>query len=158
MSAGYVGIVFWEDGLKCLNELFSLGIDVVGIACHLFFQDSVECFFYGCFHLEQCVALFERIVVGHETLQVGLVVLRDDSVHEASSLLASFGNEFAVIRRNKHQWQESDVIGEFFVVFFVALELFFLFSLDAAVDVFGLFVSGVLPLNQHEVGIVADVL
>lgn len=50
--------------------------------------------------LEQCVALLEQCVVLREMLQVGAVVLRDDTIDESASLVASVGDEVAILRRN----------------------------------------------------------
>ena len=49
--------------------------------------------------LEQCVALLEQCVVLREMLQVGAVVLRDDTIDESASLVASVGDEVAILRR-----------------------------------------------------------
>lgn len=50
--------------------------------------------------LEQCVALLEQCVVLREMLQVGAVVLRDDTIDESASLVASVGDEVAILRRD----------------------------------------------------------
>ena len=110
--------------------------------------------------LEQGVALFEKRIVLREVLQVGAVVLRDDAIDETATLVAAIGDEFAVLRRDHDQRNETDMVDEALVVFLTTAELLLHSAFDAAGDDLRLLVmmEVVGALDHRHVLVVGDVL
>lgn len=110
--------------------------------------------------LEQCVALLEQCVVLREMLQIGAVVLRDDTIDETATLVAAIGDEFAVLRRDHDQRDETDMVDEALVVFLATAELLLDATFDAAGDDlrFVVMMEVVGALNHRHVLVVGDIL
>lgn len=110
--------------------------------------------------LEQCVALFEKRIVLREVLQVGAVVLRDDTIDETATLVAAIGDKFAVLRRDHDQRDETDMVDEALIVFLTTAELLLDATFDAAGDDlrFRVAVEVIGALNHRHVLVVGDVL
>ena len=110
--------------------------------------------------LEQGVALFEKRIVLREVLQVGSVVLRDDAIDETATLVAAIGDEFAILRRDHDQRDETDMVDEALVVFLATAELLLHSAFDAAGDDLRLVVmmEVVGALDHRHVLVVGDVL
>lgn len=110
--------------------------------------------------LEQGVALFEKCIVLREVLQVGAVVLRDDTIDETATLVAAIGDEFAVLRRDHDQRDETDMVDEALVVFLATAELLLDATFDAAGDDlrFVVMMEMVGALDHRHVLVVGDVL
>ena len=110
--------------------------------------------------LEQGVALFEKRIVLREVLQVGAVVLRDDTIDETATLVATIGDEFAVLRRDHDQRNETDMVDKALVVFLATAELLLHSAFDAAGDDlrFVVMMEVVGALDHRHVLVVGDVL
>ena len=110
--------------------------------------------------LEQGVALFEKRIVLREVLQVGAVVLRYDTIDETATLVAAIGDEFAVLRRDHDQRNETDMVDEALVVFLATAELLLHSAFDAAGDDLRLVVmmEVVGALDHRHILVVGDIL
>ena len=93
-------------------------------------------------------------------LQICFVVLRNDAIHESPALVATLADEFAVLRADHDQRNESDMFDEAFVVFLAAAELLLHSAFDTARDdfFFRSVVKDIAPLNHGHVLVVRNIL
>ena len=52
--------------------------------------------------------------------------MRNNAIDEFSAFLTSFRNKYRVVRRNKNQWQQPNMIRQPIIFFFISFELLFL--------------------------------
>ena len=90
-----------------LDESLTLLKEQLTIASHLLFPYLHQRRIGLLLHLEQSITLLQSLVVVGQCLNVGRVVLRDDHIHQAASLLASTLNEYRIRRRDKDERYQS---------------------------------------------------
>ena len=107
------------------------------MACHLHLpyikQRSVRLII----HLEQGVALLQSLVITVQCLDVSVVILRYDDIHQSATLLTSARNKRSVVGRNKNQGYKSQVHRQPLILFFVALEVLLRTALHSAINING---------------------
>ena len=74
--------------------------------------------------LQQTVALFESFGVAQQMLEVLVVGLRDDAVHELAAEVAATGDELLVVGRHHDEGNPADVLGEGLAGFLIPFQLF----------------------------------
>ena len=78
-----------EDGQKICDELFALLIDNLSAHRHHILQHVQNRAVGFSLLFEQGVALFQRLVITNEGVEVGGTVLHDDHVHKAPPFFAA---------------------------------------------------------------------
>ena len=148
-----------ENRYELFDERTTLPIDHLTRGCHHFFPNLEE-FIIGCrLALEQRIPLLQCLVVSDQCFEVFLVVLRYHHIHETTALLAPTRNQVGVGRRNHHQRNEANVVGQAGIFLLIALELLLLASLHATIHLFGIArFRFIHPLNHKKVLLVHHVL
>ena len=85
-----------EHRQEFLHEGITLLVEEFAIASHLPLPDFHQGKVGFLLHLQESVALLQSLVVVGECLDVGMVVLRDDHVHQFSALFASALDERSI--------------------------------------------------------------
>ena len=148
-----------EDGDELADEGLALAIDHLARLRHHLFPDQKQLLLHGLFALQQNIALCQGFVIADEGIQIFLVILRDDHIHEAPATVAAPGYQFDIGRRHHHQGDEADMVRQAAVLLLVALELLLLPALHAAIDFLRRTVRRLIePLYHEEIGLVKDVL
>lgn len=86
--------------------------------------------------LQQCIPLAYDLLVVDELLEVGAILLRDDTVYKPTAGFAAFGYKVGIVRRNNYQRYEADMFAKFVVGLAVALQYFLLAPFKAAYNIF----------------------
>ena len=150
--AGDALVIMLEDGGEFADKGIATLVDAFALEGHLFLPEADDLRIGLGLLLEHGVALLQSLVVAVDGLHVGVVVLRDDHVHEAAALLAATVDEEGVGGGDHDQGDESDVLRETAVLLFVAPEVLLRAALHAAGD--GDF--AIIPFEHQEVLAVAD--
>ena len=143
------------ETLECGNEEFHIPfpflIDIGAHPSHFLFQQGHQ-FVVGLFLLlEQGVALLQRLVVPNESIQIRMVILRDDDVQEVSALLAASCYEPLVGRGDHDERDEAYMVGYSPICLLASPEHFLLALFQTTVN--GLMCAilvFVFPLDGHE--------
>ena len=141
---------FVDESLAAHEELFPVNRHLLLPKLH---QRSIRLRL----HLQQSIALLQRLVVIGEIFYVSMVILRDDHIHQFSPFLASPLDERNIRRRYEDERNQSDVLRQSLVLLLVALEMLLGASLHTAVDVFRIpIIILVITLKHEESLIVSD--
>ena len=116
-------VVALEDGGEFTDEGIASLIDALSLDGHLFFPKAHNLGIGLGFQLEHSVALLQSLVVAVDGLHIGVVVLRNDHIHEPSALLAATVDKEGVGGGNHHQGDEADMLGETAVLLLVTTEV-----------------------------------
>ena len=148
---------FLKHRYQLLHESIALLVDKLAVNGHLLLPDFQELHVGLLFHLQQRIALEQRLVVAVERLDIGIVVLGDDHIHQLPALFASSLDEQGVAWRNEDEGYQSDMLRQPLVFLFVALEMLLRTPFHSAIDRGG--IQGIIFVEtfQHEeVLVVAD--
>ena len=74
------------------------------------------------------------IVITAQCINIGVVILRDDHVHQASPLFADSFYQQGVSRSHYNEGYQSDMLRQTFILLLVAFEVFLLSTLHANGD------------------------
>ena len=121
--AGDTFVVTLEDGGELTDKGIASLIDALTLDGHLFFPKAYDLGIGLGFLFEHGVALLQSLVVAVDGLHIGVVVLRNDHIHEPSALLAATVDKEGVGGGNHHQGDEADMLGESAVLLLVATEV-----------------------------------
>ena len=135
MPIAHMIINLLKHGHHLLHKHLSCVIYALAVARHLLFPYFHECHVGLVVHLQQGVSLLQSLVVAIERLNISIIILRYDYIHEPTSLLAATRDEQLVGRRHKNQRYKTNMLRESFIFLFVALEVLFSAALHATVDV-----------------------
>jgi hypothetical protein len=146
-----------EEGNELADELFSGFKNKLGFTDENGFEGCVEAVvvYLG---TEKGIALPERTVVTDEGVEVDIIVLGDENIHEASSCIATSVYEFGVLGRDDHQGEEADMLGEALVFFFITLKDFLFAGFVTAENFFVMRVEEVETLYEEHIFSLAESL
>ena len=99
-----------EDGHQLAHKLVTLPIDHLARFRHLLFPKFHEHRVRLLLHLQQRVALLQRLVVIGQRLDITVVVLRNHHIHQTAAFLAASLDENGVGRRHIHQRNQPDML------------------------------------------------
>ena len=149
LTARYLGIEMLEDRHELLHELSPLLVDALACLRHYLLKDGYD-FLYGHFFcLQHGIALLHGFVVVRQVVHVLWVVLRYDSVHESSPVLAAARDDGVVGRRRYDDGQQANVFRQPFVLLLVALHMLLLVELHAYRYLFLCSVKVIESLHHH---------
>ena len=155
---GYKSVDFLKNGYEFFYKILTTCINIVAVFHHHLLPYFVQRFVGQGFLFQQGIALFQRIVVVQQRVQIGFIVLRYHAVHKFTSFVAAVSYQFIVTRRNQHQGQQPDMIGQPVVFLFISFEMFFLPPFHAAVYFLFRIAKCIFPLQHKEISIVFNIL
>ena len=148
-------IVVHEDGQELLYPLAAPLVDGRGLAHHLLLDGFIE---ERVAHLplDHGIALLYSLVVTDEGVEILVVVLGYNEVHETAALLAAAAHQVPVHGRHHHHRQQADVLTQPLVLLAVAAHDLTLAALQGDADFQWCFLAGVAALKHHVGLAVAD--
>ena len=150
-------VVLRDQGLQPRGKLPAAGVDAVAVFDELPVVDRQHRL-VG-LHLEQAVAFGEYGVVPHQGRQVGTVELRDEGVEVAAPLVGRIADQGTVRRGDDHRRNQPYVVRQPVILLAVALEHLAALAREGADDLLAPpRIGAVAPLDEEEVGSVADAL
>ena len=95
---------------KLFNESRSCLEDTLAVNRHLVLPDIKEHDVRLFLHLKKGVTLLKCFVITVQSINVSIVILRYHHVHKLAPLLASAGDKVLIVRRNKDERHQTDVL------------------------------------------------
>ena len=162
VAAGNPMVIFHEQGLEILDEGETTLIEVLAMQAKLVVPDGhhglvpLAVVPHG---LQEAVALFERLVVVHQVVEIGVVDLGDGGIDKLAAKFAAAGDERLVVGRHHHQGDLADMLGERLVGLLVPTHLLRLSLLqNAAGHPHPILGVGIMAVDGEEIGTAMDVL
>jgi len=157
VTATDTGINLLKDGDEFLHKLIAFGKDLLALRRHLFLPQLHELHIWLCLSPQQSIALLKGFVVAVQRINILVVILCDDDIHEPAPLLARPGNKTVVRRRDEDERNKAYMLRELLILLVVALEMLMLPGLHGSIDTLSITAIGdILTLDDKELLAMGD--